>query len=146
MWLEDPGCREIVDSAWGRFFWGSPIDHVEGKIQHCQAKLNQWSWLNFGNITPTLKEKKEQLRRAWEMAIRGGSMDGVHRLKWEINGLLIKDEKMWKQRSRVLWLHEGDQNTKNFHSRASHRYRRNRIKELMLRVWCARMKRRLHIS
>ena len=37
---------------------------------------------------------------------------------------------MWKQRSRVLWLKEGDQKTKFFHNRASHRYKRNRIEEL----------------
>ncbi|KAL4609732.1 hypothetical protein ACB092_08G002500 [Castanea dentata] len=47
-----------------------------------------------------------------------------------INGLLIKEEKMWKQRSRELWPQEGDQNTKFFQYRACHRYKRNRIKEL----------------
>ena len=57
-------------------------------------------------------------------------MDAINQLKWEINGLLIKEEKMWKQRSRTLWLKEGDQNTKFFHNRASHRYKRNRIEEL----------------
>ena len=57
-------------------------------------------------------------------------MKAVNHLKWEINGLLIKEEKMWKQRSRALWLNEGDQNTKFFHNRASHRYKRNRIEEL----------------
>ena len=80
---------------------------MEGKIKECQAKLKQWSCLHFGKITRVLKEKNEQLRRAKEAAIRSGSMDRVNRLKWEINGLSIKEEKMWKQRSRALWLHEG---------------------------------------
>ena len=103
---------------------------MEGKIKECQAKLKQWSCLHFGKITRVLKEKNEQLRRAEEEAIRRGSMDRVHRLKWEINGWLIKEEKMWKQRSRALWLHEGYQNTRFFHNHASHRFRRNRIEEL----------------
>ena len=44
--------------------------------------------------------------------------------------MLSKEEKMWKQRSRALWLYEGDRNTHYFHSRATHRYCRNRIEEL----------------
>ena len=57
-------------------------------------------------------------------------MDRIHRLKWEINVLLIKEEKLWKQRSRSLWLREGDQNTRFFHNRASHRFLPNQIVEL----------------
>ena len=57
-------------------------------------------------------------------------MNRVLRLKKEINDLLSKEEKMWKQRSPALWLHEGDSNTHYFHSKASHRFRRNRIEAL----------------
>ena len=57
----------------------------------------------FGNVICSLKEKKDQLPKAKQMAIRGSSMAKVQRLKFEINGLLIKEEKMWKKRSRAQW-------------------------------------------
>ena len=57
------------------------------------------------------KKKKELLRKAEDEAIRGRSINKVTWLKREINDLLSKEEKMWKQRSRALWLHEGDRNT-----------------------------------
>ena len=54
-------------------------------------------------------------------------MGEVLKLKKEINELLVKEEKMWKQRSRALWLHEGDKNTRYFHSRATQRFRRTKF-------------------
>ncbi|KAK4539790.1 hypothetical protein RGQ29_031879 [Quercus rubra] len=123
MWQEDERCSEVVDLAWKRFFPGNPMVQVEGKIKECQAKLKQWSRTSFGNITCALKEKKEQLRQAKQKAIKDGTMETVNGLKWEINGLLIKEEKMRKQRPRALWLQEGDQNTKFFHNKASYNIR-----------------------
>ena len=48
-------------------------------------------------------------------------------LRREVNVLLVKEEKMWHQRSRINWLQSGDQNTKFFHTHASRRKRGNWI-------------------
>ncbi|XP_050253672.1 uncharacterized protein LOC126699744 [Quercus robur] len=127
MWMGEEGCKDVVEEAWVHETTGHAMARVEGKIGRCQSKLTWWSRLAIGNITRQLKEKKVQLRKAEDAAIVGKSMSRVFRLKREINDLLSKEEKMWRQRSRTLWLHEGDGNTRFFHSQATHRYRRNKI-------------------
>ena len=63
-------------------------------------------------------------------ATRGGRIAQVLRLNKEISKLLVREEQMWKQQPHFLWLQEGDNNTRYFHSRASHRFRMNRIDDL----------------
>ena len=45
----------------------------------------------------------------------------------EINILLDREAQMWKQWSHVLWLSNGDSNTKFFHTKATQRHRKNTI-------------------
>ena len=48
-----------------------------------------------------------------------------------------REARLWCKRSRVLWLKNGDHNTRFFHSHATRRYRKNRIRGVRdeLDVW-----------
>lgn len=52
------------------------------------------------------------------------SMDAFRK---EFQIMAVKEEIFWKQRSRIRWLKEGDQNTKLFHKVASQYKRENDI-------------------
>lgn len=58
------------------------------------------------------------------------SGEEVRRIENQIDNILLDDENFWKQRSRADWLKEGDKNTKFFHSKASTRKEKNRIRGL----------------
>ena len=117
MWMEDEGCREVVEDAWSYDSQGGAISILEMKVDWCRRNLKWWSKVAFGNVTQKLKEKKKLLGLAEAEAIGGGGLlcSGFE-VEKEISKLLAREEKMWKQRSRSLWLQEGDNNTRYFHS------------------------------
>ena len=56
-----------------------------------------------------------------------GNAEEIKRVRKEINEIQVREEMMWNQRSRNLWLKWGDRNTKFFHATASQRRRKNWI-------------------
>ena len=59
MWMEEEGCREVVEDAWSYESQGDAISRLEMKVDRCRRNLKWWSKVAFGNVTRKLKEKKK---------------------------------------------------------------------------------------
>jgi hypothetical protein len=57
-------------------------------------------------------------------------METIRGLQKDVHLLLEEDELKWRQRAKVLWLKEGDQNSKYFHAFVSQRKRANLVTQI----------------
>jgi len=59
------------------------------------------------------------MREAEVAALAGNSVDMLVKLKSDLERLLVKEEKMWQQRSKPHWMKSGDKNSSYFHNKTS---------------------------
>ena len=119
MWLKDNSCEEMVKNPWQEVSDPSPICMVTKQIINCQDNLRIWNRDTFGHVRLSLAKKLKELKGVEERGLYRSDPTHVHQLRVDIQALMSKEETMWKQRSHVEWLKEGDQNTRYFHCRAN---------------------------
>ena len=90
--------------------------------------LKAWSNQSIGSITKELAKCRGKL--ADLLKDYNTHEQEIKILSAKMDELLLREELLYLQRSRVTWLREGNQNTKYFQRRASWRARKNRIKKL----------------
>ena len=67
------------------------------------------------------------LAKAEAEALRTRENTRLRELKAEIHVLMDRETRLWSQRSRVLWLKNGDSNSKFYHNKATQQFRKNSI-------------------
>ena len=98
----------------------------------CRSSLQTQSRISFGNIHHLLTQKKKQFTQAEAMSMAGAHHDQIRVLRSEMYELMVKEECLWHQRSRVDWWKNGDMSTSYLHNQATQRNKRNFISKLNL--------------
>ena len=128
MWVRHEGCAEVVKEAWQQEQIANLEDLAKG-LENCGKLLNKWNREVFGNIQVSLKQKEKELEELLTSVIRTKDVNAITTCRNEMHELAMREEILWKQRAKTMWLKEGDKNTKFFHGVASSRRRNNRIEK-----------------
>uniref|UniRef100_A0A453QIW6 Endonuclease/exonuclease/phosphatase domain-containing protein n=1 Tax=Aegilops tauschii subsp. strangulata TaxID=200361 RepID=A0A453QIW6_AEGTS len=128
MWERDPGLTEVVDKAWKEQGVIHGLADVNKALNLVMKKLQGWSRKKFGTVTRELEKSRSRLEELMNM---NADRAEIRKEADHMNELLYREEMLWRQRSRIDWLKEGDRNTKFFQQKGVWRARRNKIKHLV---------------
>ncbi|XP_074271588.1 uncharacterized protein LOC141595522 [Silene latifolia] len=122
VWVGEEGCEEAIRRGVER---GN--GDLADTISACAKELCAWKKISIGKINRSIESKRRQLIRLNEGPRTEENVKKRKKVVAEIAGLLKQEEQYWRQRSRALWLKDGDRNTKFFHTRAGERRSKNFI-------------------
>jgi hypothetical protein len=111
---------------------GSAAFSVCRKWKATKGALKQWNFTHFGNIQGAIKQITADIDLIQSAPSSLANLDLENSLKLNLQEQLIREENLWQQKSRELWLTCKDLNTKFFHASTINRRRFNSVSMLKI--------------
>lgn len=135
--MQIEGFKDRVEDWWKSFTCEGRPDYILAfKLKALKTKLKEWSKTMQGNLALRKASVLNQLAELEEVHEQRSLTDEEiytkTSLSMEFEEIANQEEIAWRQRSRALWLKEGDRNTKYFHRTANAHKRYNNIDQLIV--------------
>jgi exonuclease III len=135
-WLDHPDFQENIQTWWreAEVPRGSKMYKFQQKLKNLKHTLKLWNQNTFGNIFDAKKQLLAQMEEIQHQIRLQGLTRELKAQEISINQQLEdrkrQEEILWRQKSRVQWLKEGERNTKFFHRMVIQRRHTNKITHL----------------
>ncbi|RVW89824.1 Transposon TX1 uncharacterized 149 kDa protein [Vitis vinifera] len=141
MWLKVEGFKDLLKAWWeGDNFNGAASFVLAEKLKVVKTKLKEWNRDVFGRVEYRKNVALDQMQ-FWDAKEKINrltleEMEARREAREEYKKWVLLEEVTWRQKSREVWLKEGDRNTSFFHRMANAHRRRNNMERIRINgVW-----------
>ena len=117
-WTKHARFLEVVEQSWRGEMIGNPLKILHYKMKRLKAEMREFNNAEFGNITGRVTVKRGELAAPQVLVLNSPANSNLVEqekvLSNELNALVQAEESYFRQKSRISWIREGDQNTKFF--------------------------------
>lgn len=127
----DPDFKKKVGDSWTPEIAGTKMYQLVGKLNRLNKVLKQLNKTKFSDIEIKAGQAKEELLECQKQIqldpLNTGLIGREHDLANKYSRLKKASDQFLRQKSKIQWLKQGDQNNRYFHSYMKARRNANRI-------------------
>lgn len=107
------------------------MSKFQQKLKHLKGAIKKWNHNTFGNIFKAQARLSAEMKRIQQTIITVGRTEELTKQEQDIESKILErdkqEETLWRQKSRIRWLKNGEKNTNFFHKNTVQRKMINNI-------------------